>query len=98
MIHSLDHSDIHNLNEIEKDQALKALESGQPVHFPNLFFSGEDIVSSGLLSESILDGKHKNVSYDIYYSISIRDKIKKSGSSGDAATLLKATSTMLQRS
>src|SRR5688500_8268172 len=55
-----------NLNDVsleEKQKALSALEHGQVVYFPNYYFSPEK-QNDEILSETILDSRHKNISYD----------------------------------
>lgn len=50
-----------HLDTLDPNHTTKSLENGQVLYFPN--YSLQDINAS-LLSDSILDGKHKNVSYD----------------------------------
>lgn len=63
-LHSLDMTDIQAMPFEEKLKALMALESGQVVFFPNYSFLPETRLEKDFLSESILDGKHKNISYN----------------------------------
>ncbi|MCW8418983.1 Kdo hydroxylase family protein [Fluoribacter dumoffii] len=51
-----------NLEQIDHQQSINQLEEGKVLFFPEYFFSSVDSV---LLSEHILDGSRKNVSYDI---------------------------------
>lgn len=58
---------INHLNLLEpadNTSALTAIESGKVIYFPHYFFSSATIDEYGLLSDTILDGKHKNISYD----------------------------------
>lgn len=59
---TMDNLDV--LEPAQKKSALTALESGKVIYFPHYFFSTPSIDEHGLLSETILDGKHKNISYD----------------------------------
>lgn len=52
---------IQNLNEIKPEESTASLEAGNILFFPEHFFVDTD---SSLMSDSILDGRHKNVSYD----------------------------------
>lgn len=63
-IYTLDVSDLQSINMQDGLSALTALESGQVVHFPSYFFSSQALADQHLLSEEILDGKHKNISFD----------------------------------
>lgn len=49
----------------EKNQAVYALESGKVIYLPNYYFHNENL-NEEIFSEKILDGKHKNISYDIH--------------------------------
>ncbi|KTD61353.1 Kdo hydroxylase family protein [Legionella spiritensis] len=62
---TLDTPDIRALAETQKQQAQIALESGQVIFFPSYSFSSEHRLEQNLLSDTILDGKHKNISFDI---------------------------------
>ena len=62
-LYTLDVGDLASLNATQKHFALTALESGKVVYFPSYFFSDTTLVES-FLSPDILDGKHKNISFD----------------------------------
>lgn len=49
------------IDDINTQESVKQLESGKVLFFPEYFYSYMD---PSLMSEAILDGKHKNVSYD----------------------------------
>ncbi|MFI4918415.1 MAG: Kdo hydroxylase family protein [Legionellales bacterium] len=49
------------IEQINQQESIMALESGRVLFFPEYFFSSIDPF---LMSESILDGSHKNISYD----------------------------------
>jgi hypothetical protein len=49
---------------------IKALESGQILFIPNCFFKDDTIDTTAFLTETILDKKHKNISFD-YNHLSI---------------------------
>lgn len=63
-IYTLDVSDLKSLNIQDGQSALAALESGKVIHFPSYFFNSDALTDQNMLSEQILDGKHKNVSFD----------------------------------
>jgi hypothetical protein len=50
-----------NINEIKPEESINCLESGRILFFPDHHYTSVD---SLLLSDSILDSRHKNVSYD----------------------------------
>ena len=50
-----------NLKQINPEESLKALESGTVLFFPDYHYA---LAEPALLSEAILDPRHKNVSYD----------------------------------
>lgn len=50
-----------NTEQINHQENLNSLEAGKILFFPEYYFSAVD---SSVMSESILDGTHKNVSYD----------------------------------
>lgn len=62
-LYTLEAQDLSSISEDIKHKAMSALESGKVVYFPTYFFAlrGEE---QQLLSEKILDPKHKNISYD----------------------------------
>ncbi|MFA6302472.1 MAG: Kdo hydroxylase family protein [Legionella sp.] len=49
------------IDDINLDESIKLLEEGKVLFFPEYFYNAVD---ASLISDSILDGKHKNVSYD----------------------------------
>ena len=51
-----------NIEQINQHESINQLEEGKVLFFPEYFFSPIDSV---LLSENVLDGSRKNVSYDI---------------------------------
>ncbi|MCA0402899.1 MAG: Kdo hydroxylase family protein [Proteobacteria bacterium] len=63
-LHSLVVDNLANLNENDKNEALASLESGRVVYFPNLSFEFNEVQTNALLRPDILDGKHKNISFD----------------------------------
>ncbi|MGQ3890594.1 Kdo hydroxylase family protein [Legionella sp. CNM-4043-24] len=63
-LYSLTCDSLERLDAQEKQAALTALESGQVVFFPALSFALPETDTDKFLSESILDGRHKNISYD----------------------------------
>ncbi len=56
---TLDDRDLNTLKN--KPHAAVALENGQIIHLPQYYFQAP---AENFLSETILDGKHKNISYD----------------------------------
>ena len=52
-----------SLNDAVKQQAIHSLESGKVIYFPTYSFILKD-EERALLSDAILDPKHKNISYD----------------------------------
>jgi hypothetical protein len=50
-----------NIDRIDQEESLKDLEAGKILFYPEYYFSSID---QSLMSESILHGTHKNVSYD----------------------------------
>lgn len=62
-LYTIDAPDLHSLNDTTKQQAITSLESGKIVYFPMYSFTLK-IDEQPILSESILDPKHKNISYD----------------------------------
>lgn len=50
-----------NIDEIDQKESISVLETGKVLFFPNHYFS---TIDQSLMSESILHGTHKNVSYD----------------------------------
>jgi hypothetical protein len=64
LLHSLDSADPALLSSDCKNLALSALEAGKVIYFPTYAFSLQDSEKDQLLSVKILDGKHKNISFD----------------------------------
>ncbi len=52
---------IQNVSQINHQESIKKLEEGRVLFFPEYFFSE---VGAELMSEAILDGSRKNISYD----------------------------------
>jgi hypothetical protein len=63
-LYTLTTDNLGSLKDAEKAHALSALESGQVVYFPSFYFHLPETDHDQFLSESILDGKHKNISFD----------------------------------
>lgn len=63
-IYTLDVTDLESVHVEDGLSALAALESGQVIHLPSYFFKSEALTDQNMLSEDILDGKHKNISFD----------------------------------
>ncbi|KTD40996.1 Kdo hydroxylase family protein [Legionella parisiensis] len=51
-----------NIEQIDHQQSVNLLETGKVLFFPEYFFADVDPI---LLSENVLDGSRKNISYDI---------------------------------
>ncbi len=62
-LHTIETQDLQSISEKTKHQAITSLESGKVIYFPTYFFALKTEEQS-LLSEKILDPKHKNISYD----------------------------------
>lgn len=62
-LHTILNENLDRLDPTIKQQALTSLESGKVVYLPNHFFSMLPN-ERRLLTESVLDPKHKNISYD----------------------------------
>lgn len=62
-LYTLNIQDLSSLSEDIKHQAIASLESGKVVYFPAYSFALKT-QEQPLLSEKILDPKHKNISYD----------------------------------
>lgn len=80
-------NDLNDLSTTDKRQSLHALEQGKVVYFPTYSFTAEKH-SDALLSETILDNKHKNVSYD--YQRQKLGKINQQHSNPELPILLKS--------
>ncbi|WP_028387778.1 Kdo hydroxylase family protein [Legionella fairfieldensis] len=63
-LYTLDVNNLTVLTKEEKHLALNALECGQVVYFPGYSFNLQVSEQNTLLTDNILDGKHKNVSFD----------------------------------
>ncbi len=63
-LHQVDTDNLALLSTNCKNQALNSLEGGKVIYLPNYPFSLEAKEKEQLLSDAILDGKHKNVSFD----------------------------------
>ncbi len=63
-LHTISDTDICLLDSTSKQFALTALECGKVAYFPNYTFPLQPLEQSQLLTESLLDGKHKNISFD----------------------------------
>ncbi len=50
-----------NIDQIDQEKSINLLETGQVLFFPEYYFSKSD---QSLMTDEILDGKHKNVSFD----------------------------------
>lgn len=64
-LHNLNVDNTSKLNTNDKSLALQALEAGKVIFMPALCFKLPEAETDKLLSEAILDGKHKNISFDI---------------------------------
>ena len=62
-LYTINVPDLHELNDSIARNATTSLESGKVVYFPNYSFSLQPD-EQHLLSESVLNPKHKNISYD----------------------------------
>jgi hypothetical protein len=63
-LHTLDTNDLGSFDAAQNQLALSALESGKVIYMPSYFFQSPFLNKEEILSESLLDGKHKNVSFD----------------------------------
>jgi hypothetical protein len=64
LLHTLDHDNLELLSAECKELALNALENGKVIYFPSYSFSMSPDEKNLLLSDKLLDGKHKNISFD----------------------------------
>ncbi len=62
-LHTMNEQTIDTINRIDKQSAMNALESGKVLYLPAYALTPQ-VTEHPLLSESVLDIKHKNVSYD----------------------------------
>ncbi|MCW8451345.1 Kdo hydroxylase family protein [Legionella quinlivanii] len=63
-LYILNSNSLDKINEVQKDLALNLLESGQVLYFPEYFYAHNAQQEHYLLTDKILDGQHKNISYD----------------------------------
>lgn len=63
-LYTLDVNELNSINEEHRLNALPSLESGKIIYFPFYSFKLFNTEQNELLSDKILDGKHKNISYD----------------------------------
>ena len=61
-LHTINSKQLSFLDTKAKKQATANLEAGKVIYFPDYFFK-PTAIEEGLLCESILDSKHKNISY-----------------------------------
>lgn len=61
---TVDTANINHLDAPTRQATLSALESGQVVFLPGYFYSSKEGLEQELLSDAILDSKHKNVSFN----------------------------------
>lgn len=64
LLHRLDLDNLELLSSDCKTKALDSLETGKVIYLPSYPFSLNAEEEGQLLSDKILDGKHKNISYD----------------------------------
>lgn len=62
-LYTLEGSTINKIDQANKHEAIEALESGKIIYLPNYSFIPQDN-EKVLLSESVLDTKRKNISYN----------------------------------
>jgi hypothetical protein len=60
---TLEAKKLPSITEETKQQAMTSLESGNVIFFPSYYYALQQ-EEQALLSENILDPKHKNISYD----------------------------------
>lgn len=63
-LYTINAENLLNIKDNTKKKALSSLESGKVIYFPDYSFTLK-ADEQALLSESILDPKHKNISYDL---------------------------------
>lgn len=63
-LHILNVNNLESISVDNKELALQSLEAGKVIYLPNYSFSLQTAETEQLLTETILDGKHKNVSFD----------------------------------
>lgn len=91
-LHTLDIENLDSLSSDNKQLALASLESGKVIYFPAYAFFLQTAEQNELLSEKILDGKHKNVSFD--YRTQRLGGFNQNSGNPNLATILK---TFMQR-
>lgn len=64
LLHTLEIENFESLTKDITQHALASLESGKVLYLPLYSFSLENTEHDSLLSDKILDGKHKNISFD----------------------------------
>ncbi|MBA2657906.1 MAG: Kdo hydroxylase family protein [Tatlockia sp.] len=64
LLYLLNVEDLEVLTNYDKSKALNALEEGKVIFLPSYSFSLQNNEKALVLCDKILDGKHKNVSYD----------------------------------
>lgn len=62
-LYEITEQDVSFIDKATQQKAITSLESGQVIYFPNYFFALKED-ENALLSETVLDPKHKNISYD----------------------------------
>lgn len=87
LLHILDGNNPELLNAETKKQALEALEKGLVVYLPTYAFSMKPAEKDLLLSDNLLDGKHKNLSFD--YRTQTLGGFRKENLSSSLTALLK---------
>lgn len=90
-LYTIDAKHLHTLQNKTRKEALSSLESGKVIYFPNGAFA-INANEQTLLSESILDPKHKNISYD--YS---RQRLAGLATKNISSTLPALTQTFMHR-
>lgn len=63
-LYTLDINDLKQVDRGLQEEALNSIELGKVLYLPSYSFSLESSEESKFLSDRILDGKHKNISYD----------------------------------
>jgi len=63
-LHTINVDDLNSLSIDDKKLALASLELGKVIYLPSYPFHLQSVEKAELLSDKILDGKHKNVSFD----------------------------------
>ncbi|STX52163.1 Protein of uncharacterised function (DUF2843) [Legionella busanensis] len=70
-------TDLNQISNTNQQTSLQALETGKVIYFPTYFFDFSSV--NNLLTETILDGKRKNISFD--YRTKNLSGVKKQGPS-----------------